>query len=508
MVMCPFCGSGWPRCWWTVRTLQTPNTSGLGMNRGHRGDLRADSAQCLSAIVTHRRRLTAWRRRDLEMRYGYHPGVPLLPRRPPPLPHEVFTPGSLPLETHNVYAHRQVAEDKLKRYMERRQVPIVFGGYGVGKTTLVKKFFQSEASAGRVIYVPAGPQLTLPDLFARILEVLHYSAETEIVEKDIFKSEGGFDMKIVKATFTGQGDVERKRSLVVTSPTDAGMIKIMSEAELILVVDEMHQCSPSFRSELANLIKALKSVNHRFPTLVLVGTTADAERLVAADPGIDRYIKELAVPLLLPHEARFIVTTGFSKLQVEIDDRIASRVVELAAGAPTIVHALCLEIAESFLERKKRDGKVEVQRVQESDCVEAVRLYLQDHGRRLANIYMKAIETTGTRRYRKLILHAVAACDSDYVTMDDIRERVSAMISVKVRPSALSGPLSALKKDTYGRILQDVERLPKGARIRNLTAFSDPMMKSFVRFMDRLDGAGYMPSARELTHKRQVDQLG
>ena len=51
-----------------------------------------------------------------------------------------------------------------------------------------------------------------------------------------------------------------------------------------------------------------------------------------------------------------------------------------------------------------------------------------------------------------------------------------------------------VSSDSYGQTpsgFRDVS----GDRIHNLTAFTDPMMKSFVRFMNNLDQTDLMPEA-------------
>jgi tRNA A37 threonylcarbamoyladenosine biosynthesis protein TsaE len=56
-------------------------------------------------------------------------------------PNKVFTPGRLPLKPTNVYATRRTAEAELSKAYKRSLVPIVYGEYGVGKTSMVRKFF-------------------------------------------------------------------------------------------------------------------------------------------------------------------------------------------------------------------------------------------------------------------------------------------------------------------------------------------------------------------------------
>ncbi|WP_232807264.1 hypothetical protein, partial [Geodermatophilus chilensis] len=333
--------------------------------------------------------------------------------------------------------------------------------------------------------------LTLPDVFRVMLEHMEYSVEVERTGTWGGSGEVGFDAKVVRAKVGGQYSRATKRQLVVTSPTDTGLISLIQDAGLIVVMDEMHKASPSFRKELVDWIKATRTGPPSKFRLVLIGTSMDAERLVEPDPGIDRYVKEMSVDLMSHDEARFIIDVGFSRLGLSIENDLAERLVASAAGAPTIVQSLCLDAAESAT----NDGRGSIS---EDDCRTAVRNYLNDHGRRLAGHYLRAIETTGPKRYRRQILHAIASLNGDYATMDSIRTAVSQTLGEEVPSTSLSGPLRALKDQEYGHILQDVERVISGNRIHNLTTFTDPMMKSFVRFMGKLDETNLMPAPPEL----------
>lgn len=75
------------------------------------------------------------------------------------------------------------------------------------------------------------------------------------------------------------------------------------------------------------------------------------------------------------------------------------------------------------------------------------------------------------------------------------RTSVSGALGGDVPSQSLSGPLGALKSPDYNRILHDVERVISGDRVNILTTFTDPMMKSFVRFMGNLDKTALMPPA-------------
>src|SRR6266516_1018425 len=99
-------------------------------------------------------------------------------------PSDVFTPNQFPVEEYNVYAAREVAERSLRRAVARTEVPVIYGEYGVGKTTLMKRFFLDDERAGRLIHVltPAGKNMD--DVARIILEQLNYSVEVSGESRD------------------------------------------------------------------------------------------------------------------------------------------------------------------------------------------------------------------------------------------------------------------------------------------------------------------------------------
>ena len=189
-----------------------------------------------------------------------------------PQPHEVFTPGSIPLEEHNVYVRRAEAEANLERFLQRRQVPVIFGEYGVGKTTVVQRFFQDRGVNGRLVYVPSVSGLALPDIFQVVLEHLGFRVEIERTAGLSKGVDGGFDLKVVKANAKGEESNSSTHQLVVSSPTDVGVIKAIRNAGLVIVLDEMHKASDSFRGDLVDFIKASRTGGGGFD-LVLIGTS-------------------------------------------------------------------------------------------------------------------------------------------------------------------------------------------------------------------------------------------
>ncbi len=413
-------------------------------------------------------------------------------------PSDVFTPNAFPLEKYNVYAAREAAEKKLTRALGRTEVPVIYGEYGVGKTTLVKKFFLNEDGEGRLVHVVNVANKNMDDVARLVLERLNYRVEVGGESRSLRSGEasveGGGGFVPLRARFMGKAERETvlRTELLVTTPTDQGLLDLMADKKLILAIDEMHKASDGFRLQLAEVIKSVSNLGRRYPQVVVLGTTSDASRLVERDEGIDRLITEIPVEPMTPDEAEFVVRDGMLKLGLPIADRLVGRIVETAAGAPALLQEICLDVAEQVIQ----DGRLEVA---DSDIDHAIRLFLTDSQARLTKKYMTAIETTGPKRYRKQILRAMAESEGDYVTMEELVARVSDQLGEEAQAQALSGPLRELKQDRYGAILMDVER-PKDleARVYNLTTFRDGRMKAYIRAMHAVEEQGLLPDEEDV----------
>ncbi|WP_086149247.1 AAA family ATPase [Cellulosimicrobium sp. KWT-B] len=399
-----------------------------------------------------------------------------------PAPAEVFTPTTLPLQEHNAYVHRSDAEAKIERYLSRGQVPLIYGEYGVGKTTVARKVLRDRGFEPHMVYMPTTASKSISDVIRLSLEHLGATVTVESVRST--STEGGLSASFVvelggRVARTTQ-DTER---FVVDTLTDERALALFRDNELTIVIDELHRASPEFRGGLADLIKASHGQEDRWPQIVLIGTSADATALVRADAGIDRFVKELRLPTLTATEARALVTTGFTTLQIEIDDSIVELVVRTAAGAPSLLQSVCLDMAESAVARSNAD-------VSREDYQSAVRNYLDENTGRLNAAYTKAIEHTGPKRYRKQILIAMSQLETEYPELEEIRARIEENLGERVEQTALSGPLKSLKTGP-DRVLVDVERY-EGGRVHNVSTFLDPMMKSFVRFITEAEAQGLL----------------
>jgi hypothetical protein len=402
-------------------------------------------------------------------------------------PNDVFTPGRLPIRSTNVYAARGDAEALFRKTLGRGMIPVVFGEYGVGKTSMARYALRDKESEGLLVNIESVADKSLDDVFARCLEKLGYTvkvtridgtsqAQTHEQGGQAEAGAGGWLKAIVasKRTTASGSNTQIEQQFVVTSPTDSRVIEVCEQAGVALLIDELHRASSDFASDLSKFIKSYGNANCQNFKVILLGTSSDASRLVASDPGIDRLIQEVHLKSMTEAESDYVVNKGMSDLAIQIDRDTSNRIVRTSVGSPSILQYLSLEVAEAAFPRNPRACTLD-------DVQSALDVFVETKEARLYRAYVAAVESVGEIRYRKQILRAMAECDDEYVTMEMIRTKVSGYLGAETPSTTLSGPLRLLKEERYGSVLNDVERPDGVGRLTNYTTFKDPALKAFIR---------------------------
>ncbi len=190
-------------------------------------------------------------------------------------PEDVFTPGRPPLKDTNVYAKRHEAESSLRARLRQGFVPLIYGEFGVGKTTMVRRVI---GDAKTTLYIPTASGKTMTGIFASALERLDYETTTKRSEGRDVSGSGGLDVVVAKAGASATVRRSSETQLVVQTPTDQKVLEILAKAAMTVIIDEMHKGSAKFRGEVADFIKAVNGISRDFPRIVLVGTTSDPEQ--------------------------------------------------------------------------------------------------------------------------------------------------------------------------------------------------------------------------------------
>lgn len=405
-------------------------------------------------------------------------------------PADVFVPGRFPVEESNAYADRGAPQDRARRALDRCYVPLVYGGYGVGKSSMIMKLAQGFRQESNVVYIESAFGKELEDIFRAVLEKINYevtiqrTASTGRTVSGTVEGEiGGGMFQVLTAKIRGvvsgedQKGETRVLELVVRSPTESKLLDLFEENNILLVIDELHQASPTLTKNLSAFLKAYANKNCTRFRVALLGTENDASRLVISDPGTDRLIEEVALPPLRRAEAESVIDVGFSRLKIRVEADAREALIIYSVGSPFVLQFLCLEVAETSWGEKRRP-------VTKDDVGRALASYAERKAQRLIRAYRAAIETTGQKRYRKQILIAMANSPDEYVTMEYLVDKISKALGESVPSTALSGPLRQLKTEEYAKILRDVDAPAGGGRIANYSAFSDPGMKAVIRMVE------------------------
>lgn len=407
-------------------------------------------------------------------------------------PGDVFVPGQSPVEESNAYADRGTPQTDTATALNRGYVPLVYGGYGVGKSSMVARVAKGYERENKLVYVETVYGKSLDSIFKQILESLGYEVtiqRTTQKKRGTASSVGteveGGVFQVLKAKVKGGLSKTREEhatelnELVVTSPTESKIIDICEDNSILLIVDELHRADQSLTNDLSAFLflKAYANKNCKKFRIALLGTENEASRLVISDPGTDRLLEEISLPPLSQSEAEQIISTGFPRLNIEVDENARDDLVKYSVGSPFVSQFLCLEVAEASDKDSRRP-------IGYNDIQVALKNYGRRKAQRLIREYRAAIETSGEKRYRKQILLAMANSDDEYVTMEFLVDEISRTLSEDVPPTALSGPLRALKTNKYGSILRDVENPAGGGRLSNYSGFADPAMKAIIRMVE------------------------
>lgn len=400
-------------------------------------------------------------------------------------PNKVFTPNKIPVKPGNTYASRGEAQQRLERALDRGYIPLIYGDYGVGKTSMARYVLRAYEADGRLVNIESVAGKSIRDVFEACLEKMEYRIERSVAQEATSGStnmQGGeagakafwLSAKISTSRQRSQGDKETVvTELAVSSPTDSKLINLCEQHGLVLLLDELHKASDSFLKDLVEFVKACGNASVEEFKIILLGTSSDSSRLVAKDPGVDRLIEDVKLGSMEETECVNLIDAGMRNLGITVDSAAHSKLVKSCVGSPNILQFLCLVSSEKAFSREPRHLVVE-------DVDQAISEYVDNKAARLKHQYLQAIETTGPKRYRKQILIAMSLANDEYVTMDELVEVIQRSIP-EARNTDISGPLKRLKEEQYGPILRDVMRSASDQRIQNYTVFCDPAMKAFIR---------------------------
>lgn len=380
------------------------------------------------------------------------------------LPAQVFTPARLPLGQANVYAPRD-AELAIRTAFLMQRTPILFGDFGVGKTTTIRKIAIEFAPEWETFYFEATSHKAFSDFLRRFLETQHY-AVTKQVSETTGEAGGSF---LSFLALKGQHKEQQVTELLVSSPTDDRVLDIINERPRILIIDELHKAAEPFKECLADFMKSIVNRELTNIRLAIVGTVHQPSELVKYDEGVRRIVQEVRIAPMNYRESSYIVREGMERCELVIEQAVVHRIVELSGGSPSLIHELCLSCANQAIAARSE----QVTSVFVDLAVEELLKgrYYQHH-----ELWMRVAERSGDVRWRKQILFAMALIGSEIIATEELSAKLSELLDRPVRSANYTAQMKELQ-DKH-KVISKVTR--KHGAEHPLWRFRDPSFRNFI----------------------------
>ncbi|MEJ2491250.1 MAG: AAA family ATPase [Desulfuromonadales bacterium] len=279
-------------------------------------------------------------------------------------PSMVFRPGKLPIAPSNVYVARGKAEETLKKSLQRGFIPLIYGEYGVGKTSMARHIVTELYGDENLINIESVSGKSLNDIFARCLErfSLFSWQKTEALKEEKNPSPGLFGFLFKKSSRKSSSEparpdpslFEQNSISSANFVTDSRIIEICEHYGAVLLLDEIHKASEELLDEIVRFIKSYGNANCEKFKIIILGTSSEATKLIHKDPGIDRLIEDIPLPPMCHKEVNYVVEQGMRNLAIGIVNEAKERILSISGGYPNILQYLCLESSEYAFGRKSR----------------------------------------------------------------------------------------------------------------------------------------------------------
>jgi len=260
-------------------------------------------------------------------------------------PIDVFVPGRYPIESNNAYAVRTQKQDDFSNGLRRFFVPIVYDGYGVGKSSMALKSVADNFTDHRIVYIESVSGVDADSLKRRILKKLKAPTKIKkiVANTSLLEAEAGGKakfsvLKMISLWFQGKARANRKREASETkhfeySPLeDIEVIEQCDSRDTVLIFDELHKATDDFFTWLSQFIKKYSNFQAKRFKIALLGTSIDPTKLISRDFGIDRTISEVKLESFSSEESRDLIESGFAKLHFAIDQAEVDRITKLSVG--------------------------------------------------------------------------------------------------------------------------------------------------------------------------------
>ncbi len=370
---------------------------------------------------------------------------------------QIFTP-SAPIDTLEYFVGRDNEIRKIQQaVMERGQHAVMFGGRGVGKTSLANiasELFQNLIT----IKVTCNHNDSFTSIWIKAIKKIRYMVPVKQIGFSGKESEQM--IQLFQIPETGELDTAHIEEAFEGFPDS-----------LLFIFDEFDSVRDSkTKLKMADTIKML-SDNLPQVTVMIVGISDNVNQLIGENPSIERSILQIQMPLMPDAEAAEIIAK-LQSAELEIEANIIDKIIEYSSGFPHYIHLLSKFSAYSAIEQG-------VSLITHTHFDYAVQQSIENSTQSLQSSYDAAISSASRKtQFEDVIIACSMAADIPHraFSSDEVLEKFNSYTKQNLKKESITYNLGMLCRKERGSVLQKV-----GGRKQSRYKFRNPLMKAFVK---------------------------
>lgn len=378
-----------------------------------------------------------------------------------------FTP-SKPIEA---YTHLKGRDKEVQHILgtltTAGQHCMIYGERGIGKSSLAL----STLEGGKRTKIFTQPffikRCDNKTKFKDIIQqpVIHLD-EDYVSQKKEITTKAGIGLNLLKL-FRADVAVEEKITIEKEDLTASKVCQAFDELEGILLIDEFDVVNDGVKHEIAELIKQLSDSDSKLKIL-LVGIASDGASLIAGHQSVNRCLHEIKLPRIEDAYLHEIITTGENGLDINFDDDVKNKIVEISNGFPYFTHLICKESAEVALSESKNN-------IDQAILVRALEKSVINTEGQLKRAYEDAVTSSRTSVLPS-ILYAAAKLSDNRFTIQEWIAQIKEDTGTQYTSNAMSNYIGRFTREDKGKIIT------KAAR--GVYKITDPRMPSYIRMIN------------------------
>lgn len=371
---------------------------------------------------------------------------------------QYFTPAA-PIDEYQLFAgrHEQIGA-LIDAVAERGRHAVLYGERGIGKTSLTNTFWAVLGASKVANVTRIRIQCDPSDDFTSIWKKLF--REVRLIEENPDGTETSATLDRAYPDAVLPDDVRRELAVF---GTNAIPVIILDEFDKIKDQDTL--------SLMANTIKYLSdyAVN---VTLIIVGVADGVAELLGEHESIKRCLTQIQMPRMSTDELREIIDKRLPRLGMKITGDARWKIVTLARGLPSYVHALSRFAVVRAIKAKRLT-------ITEDDVAAAIDDLLGQTDLSCRDDYLKATTSNQSGNLYRQVLLACALAETKtadgYFSAVNVVQPLCSILGRTVEIANFKNHLAAFAAVERGQILTR-----RGKTRQHQYRFHDPLMQPYV----------------------------